>query len=169
MNEITIHGNLTDNPVLNTNPTTGRSATTFDLALNSRYYDRGTGQWRDRTAVYHRVVCFGDLAANTAATLRKGMTVTVTGALADDSYTPNGADKPVRRTRLEAADVAVSLRWATATITRQPTTGQQRPQPATPDASTGPAADTDTPAEATTPAKPRRTRPRQPRTTRTSP
>jgi single-strand DNA-binding protein len=155
MNEITIHGNLTANPVVNTNPNTGRSATTFDLALNSRYFDRGNGQWRDRPAVFHKVVCFGDLAANAAETLRKGMTVTVTGTLADDSYTPNGADKPIRRTRLEAADVAVSLRWAVAAVARQTTPTEQRPEPAQLLAATAsngePAQDADTPAE--TPAR----------------
>ncbi|PZS12127.1 MAG: hypothetical protein DLM60_23060, partial [Pseudonocardiales bacterium] len=43
-----------------------------------------------------------------------GMAVTVTGKLLDDSYTPNGSDYPVRRDKLEALDVAVSLRFATA-------------------------------------------------------
>lgn len=130
MNEITIHGNLTANPVLNTNPTTGRSALTFDVALNSGYYDRGAGQWRDRAPVYHRIVCFGELASNAAQTLRKGMTVTVTGTFADDSYTPNGADRPIRRTRIEATDVAVSLRWAVAAVARQTTPADQRTQTA---------------------------------------
>src|SRR5882724_6179214 len=129
MNEITIHGNLTANPVLNTNPTTGRSALTFDVALNSGYYDRGAGQWRDRAPVFHKVVCFGDLAANAAQTLRKGMTVTVTGTFADDSYTPNGADRAIRRTRIEATDVAVSLRRAVAAVARQTIPVDQRTQP----------------------------------------
>ena len=62
------------------------------------------------------------------------MAVTVTGQLADDSYTPDGWDRPIRRHRLEAADIAVSLRWATATVTRDPRhtapspTGDRRPQ-----------------------------------------
>jgi single-strand DNA-binding protein len=162
MNEITIHGNITANPVVNTNPTTGRSATTFDLALNSRYYDRTAGQWRDRAAVYHRVVCFGDLAANVAATLHKGMTVTVTGSLADDSYTPNGAERPIRRTRLEAVDVAVSLRWAVATVTRHLA---NQPAPPSVDAdTTEPAAEQAAPAEPTAQTKTvaRRTRRTQP-------
>ena len=63
-------------------------------------------------------LAFGKLAENAAASLRKGTAVAVTGQLADDSYTPDGWDRPIRRHRLEAADIAVSLRWATATITR---------------------------------------------------
>jgi single-strand DNA-binding protein len=117
MNEITIHGNLTANPVVNTNQDTGRSATTFDVAVNSRYYDRTTDQWRDRPAVFHKVVCFGELGVNAAETLCKGVTVTVTGAFADDTYRPD-ADRVIRRVRLEAADVAVSLRFAQAEVHR---------------------------------------------------
>ncbi|MGH3816125.1 MAG: hypothetical protein ACRDUV_27370 [Pseudonocardiaceae bacterium] len=33
-----------------------------------------------------------------------------------DSFTPDGADYPVRRDKLEALDVAVSLRFATAVV-----------------------------------------------------
>ena len=139
MNETTIHGNLTANPVVHTNPQTGKTATTFDLAVNSRWYDRGRGHYVDRPPVFHRVVCFGDLAGNAAASLKKGMTVTVTGSFADDSYTPQGTDKPIRRIRLEAADVAVSLRWAVAAVARKTTPAD--PAQHTPQAGTAAAAD----------------------------
>ena len=52
-------------------------------------------------------------------TVTKGMTVTVSGTLADDSYTPDGWDHPLQRQKLEATDIAVSLRWATAVVTRR--------------------------------------------------
>jgi single-strand DNA-binding protein len=129
MNEITLHGNLTAEPVLR-RATTGRAATSFSIAVNTGYYDRTRGVYVNQPAVYHQVVCFGDLAENAAATLRKGTPVTVTGAFADDSYSPNGADRPIRRIRLIAEDVAVSLRWATATVTRR-TRGEEPPEPAT--------------------------------------
>jgi single-stranded DNA-binding protein len=38
-------------------------------------------------AVFHQVVAFRGLAENAAATLRKGMAVTVTGEFADNSHT----------------------------------------------------------------------------------
>jgi single-strand DNA-binding protein len=133
MNEITLHGNLTAEPVHRRSTT--RSATSFSIAVNNGYYDRRTGQYVSQQAVFHHVVCFGDLADNTAATLRKGSTVTVTGQFSDDSYTAEGGQR-IRRTRLTAADVAVSLRWATAAITRR---GREA------DA----AAETDTPGQAT--------------------
>jgi single-strand DNA-binding protein len=120
MNEITIHGNLTASPTVRRNADTGRTAVSFAVAVNSRRYDRRHEQYVDRPAVFHRVVCFGELAENAAATLTRGMAVTVTGQFADDSYVPDGRDSAVRQIRLEASDVAVSLRWATAAVTRRP-------------------------------------------------
>ena len=91
-------------------------------------YRADGGERMTQPTVFHQVVAFGALAENTAATLKRGMTVTVTGQLADDSYSPDGSDRITRRHRLEAADIAVSLRWATATVTRQ--TRDQAPAPA---------------------------------------
>ena len=56
-------------------------------------------------------------------TIGKGTTVTVTGIEADDSYTresrePGGEDIVIRRVKIEATDVAVSLRYATAQVTK---------------------------------------------------
>jgi len=116
MNEITIHGNLTAEPV--THRKADRIAVTFGVAVNNGYFDQRAGRWVKQGTVYHKVACFGALAGNAAATLRKGATVTVSGQLADDSYTDEGGQQ-IRRTRLVATDVAVSLRWATATITRR--------------------------------------------------
>jgi single-strand DNA-binding protein len=134
MNETTVHGNVTADPTVRRNPDTGRVVTGFSVAVNSGWYDRTRNQYVNRPPVFHQVVCFGDLAANVGATVKKGTTVTVTGAFADDSYTPNGSERIVRRIRLEATDVAVSLRWATAAITR-------RPNPASPTESTPEPAD----------------------------
>ena len=120
MNETTIHGNVTADPTVRRNSESGRVVTGFSVAVNSGWYDKNLGQYKNRPPVFHQVVCFGDLAANAGVTVKKGMTVTVTGTFADDSYTPNGSERIVRRTRLEAADVAVSLRWAIAAVTRRP-------------------------------------------------
>ena len=134
MNEITISGNVTADPTLSFGRSgAGVAFTSFDVAVNRSYFDRTRNTRVQMPTVFHRVVAFGKLAENTAATLRKGTTVTVTGQLADDSYTPDGWDKPLRRHRLEAADVAVSLRWATAVVTRardtNGTTGTQPNEP----------------------------------------
>ncbi len=78
--------------------------------------------------MYFHVIAFKALGENAAASLRKGSTVTVTGHLTDASYTPPGSDQPVRRQRLEAQDIAVSLRYATATVTKR-AAGQRAEEP----------------------------------------
>ena len=120
MNEITIHGNVTADPVIRYGRHgAGAAFTAFTVAVNRGYFDKQRGARVEQPTVFHSVVAFGALAENAAASLTKGTTVTVTGQIADDSYTPDGRDTPIRRHRLEAADIAVSLRWATAEITKR--------------------------------------------------
>jgi single-strand DNA-binding protein len=120
MNEITVHGNVTADLELRYGRNgAGTAFTSFSVAVNRGYFDRARNARIEQPTVFHQVVAFGALAENAAETLRKGTTVTVTGQIADDSYTPDGWDKPIRRHRLEAADIAVSLRWATAQVTRR--------------------------------------------------
>lgn len=118
MNEITVHGNVTAEPVLRRGQT-GNVFLTFDVAVNRSYYARERGVRVELPAIYFRVIAFNNLAENAAASLRKGTTVTVTGYLADDSFTPDGSDQRVRRQRLEAGDIAVSLRFATAEVAKR--------------------------------------------------
>ncbi len=129
MNEITIHGNLTDEPTLH-HSASGVAVLKFTVAVNSRRFTRPTNRWADRTPVFHRVVAFNGLATNAAATLAKGMTVTIAGELADDSWRAEDG-RTIRRSQLEAADIAVSLRYATAQVTKihreQPAEAQDTP------------------------------------------
>ena len=118
MNEITIHGNVTADPVLRTGQS-GNVFVTFDVAVNRSYYARERATRVELPAVYHRVIAFNQLAENAASSLRRGTTVTVTGYLADDSFTPEGASQRVRRVRLEAGDIAASLRFATVHVTKR--------------------------------------------------
>ena len=136
MNEITIHGNLTAEPVLHRGRT-GNPFLTCDVAVNRSYYARDRGVRVDLPAIYFRVIAFNNLAENAATSLHRGTTVTVTGYLADDSYTPEGSDQRIRQQRLEAGDIAVSLRFATAQVTKRTPTrrdeepaGEDRQEPA---------------------------------------
>lgn len=114
MNEITFTGNVSKIH----EPRQTRSGETifaFDLAVDNGYFDKTSNRWLSRTR-FQPIVTYRELANNVQATLTKGMAITVTGKLLDDSYTPAGSDYPVRRDKLEASDVAASLRFATAVV-----------------------------------------------------
>lgn len=146
MNEITIHGNVVTDPEQRT-VRDGMTLVNFRMAIRRRRFDRQKGAWIDLPSVFQDVVAFNGLAGNAADTLTKGMTVTVTGELVDNSYTPNGASYRIQRTQVVASDVAVSLRWATAVVTKNPRT-QAATQPT----------DATEPAESVTSVEPVETR-----------
>ena len=123
MNELTIVGNLTADPVLRMSAN-GRGVVRFDVAINRRRFNRETNQYDDLPPVFHRVVAFGPVAENAAETLRKGLEVVAVGQMADDSYETEAGEKR-RQVVLEAQVIAPSLRFAKANVVRV-----QREQPA---------------------------------------
>jgi single-strand DNA-binding protein len=123
MNELTIVGNVTADPILRKSGN-GRGIIRFDLAVNRRRFNRETNQYEDLPPVFHRVVAFGPVAENAAETLRKGLEVVVVGQTADDSYETETGEKR-RQVVVEAQVIAPSLRFAKANVIRV-----QREQPA---------------------------------------
>lgn len=123
MNENTFSGNVGKAPEINYGKNSGTAVVTFSIAINSRRFDRTKGEWVTRPTVWKDVVCFGEFAENVYDTIAKGMTVMVTGEEVDDSYTkearePGGEDIVIRRHKIEARDIAVSLRTQRAKVTR---------------------------------------------------
>jgi single-strand DNA-binding protein len=123
MNETTIVGNVTADPILRMSAN-GRGVIRFDVAVNRQRFNRNTNQYDDLPPVFHRVVAFGPVAQNAAETLRKGLEVVVVGQMADDSYETEAGEKR-RQVVLEAQVIAPSLRFAKANVVRV-----QRDQPA---------------------------------------
>lgn len=119
MNEITLHGNVS--MIHSTSNAGDVPVFSFDLAVDNGYRSRTTSEWVS-DPVFHRVVTFRRLAENVQTTFINaakggvGMAVSVTGRLKDDSYTPAGEDRPVRRLQFTASDVNPSLRYATAVV-----------------------------------------------------
>jgi len=125
MNEITIVGNLTADPVYRVSERNARGVVHFDVAVNRRRFNRESNQYDDLPPVYHRVVAFGPLADNVNESLQRGLEVVVVGSFADDSYEKDGEKR--RQQVLEAQMVAASLRFATAVVKKtQRTTSTQR-------------------------------------------
>jgi Single-strand binding protein family len=69
MNEITIVGNVTADPILRMSAS-GRGVACFDIAVNRRRFHRDINQYDDLPPVFHRVVAFGPVAPNAAAARR---------------------------------------------------------------------------------------------------
>jgi single stranded DNA-binding protein len=78
-NQVTIVGNLTDDPELRYTPN-GAAVVKFRVAVNRRYKDEA-GNWKDGETSYFSVNAWRSLAENSAETLTRGTRVLVTGRL----------------------------------------------------------------------------------------
>lgn len=123
-NHVSIVGNLTRDPELRFTPS-GQATATFGVAVNRRWQNRQTQEWEEATSFFD-VVCWGQLAENAAQSLSKGTRILVSGRLDQRSWeTPEHE----RRSKIEitADELAPSLRWATASITKNE---RRAPEPA---------------------------------------
>jgi single-strand DNA-binding protein len=113
---ITVIGNLTAAPELRFTPA-GVAVANFTVASTPRIFDRQTNEWKDADALFMRCNVWRDAAENAAASLERGSRVIVSGRLKQRSYeTREGEKRTV--VELEADEVAASLRYATAKITK---------------------------------------------------
>jgi single-strand DNA-binding protein len=116
MNEVTIVGNLTADPVYRVAERNARGVVHFDVAVDRRRFNRESNQYDDLPPVFHRVVAFGPMADNVNESLQRGLEVVVVGSFADDSYEKDGEKR--RQQVLEAQVIAPSLRFAKANVVR---------------------------------------------------
>jgi single-strand DNA-binding protein len=102
-NQVTVVGNLTDDPELRYTPN-GAAVCKFRIAVNRRMPD-GNGGWKDGETSFFSVNCWRTLAENAAESLTRGSRVVVAGRLNYRAWENEEGEK--------------SLRWATAKIERQ--------------------------------------------------
>src|SRR5262249_38221360 len=83
----------------------------FGVAVNRRWQNRQTNDWEESVSFFD-IVCWGQLAENTAQSLSKGTRVLVSGRLDQRSWETAEHE---RRSKIEitADEVAPSLRWGT--------------------------------------------------------
>ena len=117
MNEVTLVGNLTADPVYRVAEQSGRGVARFDIAVNRRRFERDSQDYKDLPTVYHRVVAFGPLADHVKDSLNRGHEVVVVGTFADDSYQTEEGEKR-RQLVLEAQVSGQSLRFGTTRFTK---------------------------------------------------
>lgn len=113
-NFVTFIGNLTEDPDVRF---TGGGTPVVGLRVASnRRWTGKDGQQQEETT-FLNVNCWRELADNVGATLNKGDRVIVIGRLRVRSY-ENKDGQTVWVTEIEADEVAPSLRWAQASISR---------------------------------------------------
>ena len=114
-NSVTLVGNVTRDPELRFTPS-GQATASFGLAVNRMWNDRQTGE-RKESVSFFDIVCWREMAENAAESLTKGSRIIVSGRLEQRSWESQEGEK---RSKVEviADEIGPSLRWATATITR---------------------------------------------------
>lgn len=121
--EITLVGMLVTDPELRLTPT--GAVASFTVAANGGRYDPATGEWVDTGTTFLPCTIRRQAAENSAASLTKGTHVLVTGALRQRQWdTTNGDTRCAYE--LDATEVGISLKYATATITTTTRPNHQR-------------------------------------------
>lgn len=113
---ITIIGNLVDDPTLRFTPT-GVGVANFRIASTPRYLDKTTNEWKDGEAVFLGVNVWRQAAENVAESLTRGARVIVVGRLKQRSYeAKDGSKRTVYE--IEADEVGPSLKNASAKVVK---------------------------------------------------
>ncbi len=114
--QITIVGNLVDDPQLRYTPT-GQAVANFRVASTPRFLDRNTNEWKDADSLFLTCNVWRQAAENVAESLQRGMRVIVSGRLRQRSYeTKEGEKRTVYE--VEVDEVGPSLRNASAKVTK---------------------------------------------------
>src|SRR5262250_99770 len=119
--QITIVGNLVDDPNLRYTPT-GQAVANFRVASTPRYLDRSTNEWKDGDSLFLTCNVWRQAAENVAESLQRGMRVIVSGRLRQRSYeTREGEKRTVYE--IEVDEVGPSLRNASAKVVKSNRSG----------------------------------------------
>lgn len=112
-NTVVIAGNVTRDPEVKFTKS-GVALAKFGLAWNNR---RKVGdEWEDDPKFFD-VTCWAELAEHVGDTVEKGQRVIVTGLLDQQTWETDEGDKR-SKVEIKAEDVAPSLKWATAEVTK---------------------------------------------------
>jgi single-strand DNA-binding protein len=121
---ITVVGNAVQDPELRFTHS-GAAVAKFTVASTPRAYDKEAQAWKDGATLYLPVSVWRQQAEHVAESVVKGCRVVIQGRLSQRSYEDR---EGVKRTvyELEADEVAVSLRNATAKVTKAGGSGSGR-------------------------------------------
>jgi single-strand DNA-binding protein len=119
-NQVTLVGNITDDPELRYTPS-GAAVANFTIAVNRRQRMQD-GNWEDKLEGFFRCNCWRDMAENVTESLRKGARVMVVGRLNQRSWETNEGQKRYE-IEVQVGEVGPSLRWATASVQKSQRSG----------------------------------------------
>jgi single-strand DNA-binding protein len=130
---ITVRGNAVDDVQLRFTQG-GAAVASFRIASTARKYDKNSNSWVNEEPTFLTVNVWRQQAEQVAESVAKGTRVVVFGQLKQRSYEKDGQKRTVFE--IEAEEVAVSLRFATAKVTKvqrsgngqQPGGGQRQAQ-----------------------------------------
>ena len=113
---ITLVGNLTDDPELRFTPS-GAAVANFTVASTPRFLDKQTNEWKDGDPLFLACTVWRQAAENVAESLQRGMRVIVSGRLKQRSYeTKEGEKRTVYE--VEVDEIGPSMRYATAKVNK---------------------------------------------------
>ncbi|HEY9563542.1 MAG TPA: single-stranded DNA-binding protein [Nocardioides sp.] len=119
--EITVVGNLVDDPELRFTPS-GAAVANFRIASTPRTFDRQTNEWKDGEALFLACSVWRQAAENVAESLTKGMRVVVQGRLKARTWETREGEKRTSF-EIEVEEVGPSLKFATAKVARSQRSG----------------------------------------------
>jgi single-strand DNA-binding protein len=125
-NQVTLAGNLTDDPELRFTPN-GAAVANFRLAVDQRVWD--ADGWKDGEPSYFRVNVWRDQAEHVSRSLHKGARCVVVGRLKSRSWeTPEGQRRSA--VEVDADEVGMSVRFAPVAPPPPTEAAPERPAPA---------------------------------------
>lgn len=113
--EITICGNVTATPELRYLPG-GDAMVNMIIAQTPRTFDQQTDSWKEGEPLFVRCVAWREQAEHIAETVTKGMRLLAHGRLQQRRYDRAGKEQSVQQVVVD--EIAPSLRWATARVTK---------------------------------------------------
>jgi single-strand DNA-binding protein len=129
-NQVTLTGNLTDDPELRFTPN-GVAVANFRLAVDQRVWD--TDGWKDGESSYFRVNVWRDQAEYVSRSLHKGARCVVVGRLKSRSWeTPEGQRRSA--VEVDAEEVGMSMRFSPVAAKDAEPAAKPAPEPARPPA-----------------------------------
>ena len=113
-NNVTLIGNLVDDPELRFTPS-GVAMAKIRLAVNRRWRGQD-GEWQESTSFFTGTI-WCEQAEQVAESLQKGARVIVSGRLEQRSWETQEGDKR-SVVEIQIDEIGPSLRWATATVNK---------------------------------------------------